>query len=99
MFHWLAGAAAQAIFFRCVLAVGGVPTAEAVAATSDEALCAAGLSANKLASLRDLGGKVLGGTIVLRDSSRRGDGAITVRAIGRRTAEMYLMFELRRLDV
>ena len=104
VFQQLAGAAAQAIFSRCVLAAGGVLTAEAVVATSDEALRAAGLSANKLASLRDLSGKVLDGTIVLKESSRLGDDAvidrlITVRGIGRWTAEMYLMFELRRLDV
>ena len=104
VFQQLAGAAAQAIFSRCVLAAGGVLTAEAIAATSDEALRAAGLSANKLASLRDLSGKVLDGTVVLTESSRLGDEAVidrltTVRGIGRWTAEMYLMFELRRLDV
>ena len=65
---------------------------------------AAGLSANKLASLRDLSAKVLDGTVVL--GGRLGcrdeeiiDGLVTVRGIGRWTAEMYLMFELRRLDV
>ena len=104
VFQQLAGAAAQAIFSRFVLALGGVLTPEAVTATSDEDLRAAGLSANKLASLRDLSAKVLDGTVVLEESSRLGDDAIierliTVRGIGRWTAEMYLMFELRRLDV
>ena len=68
------------------------------------ALRAAGLSANKLASLRDLCAKVLDGTVVLTRTSRRSDeeliaGLVTVRGIGRWTAEMYLMFQLRRLDV
>jgi DNA-3-methyladenine glycosylase II len=62
------------------------------------------LSANKLASLRDLAAKVLDGTIVLSRTSRRSDEELierltTVRGIGRWTAEMYLMFQLRRLDV
>jgi len=62
------------------------------------------LSANKLASLRDLSAKVLDGTVVLTQSSRRSDeeliaSLVTVRGIGRWTAEMYLMFQLRRLDV
>jgi DNA-3-methyladenine glycosylase II len=44
------------------------------------------------------------GTVVLSASARVSDDEIvarlvTVRGIGRWTAEMYLMFELRRLDV
>jgi 3-methyladenine DNA glycosylase/8-oxoguanine DNA glycosylase len=71
---------------------------------SDEALRAAGLSANKLASLRDLSTKVRDGTVDLASSSTSTDDEvierlITVRGIGRWTAEMYLLFELRRLDV
>ena len=73
-------------------------------AVPDDALRGAGLSANKLASLRDLSAKVLDGTVVLGASARVPDeeiiaGLVTVRGIGRWTAEMYLMFELRRLDV
>ncbi len=104
VFQQLAGRAAQAIYERVLAAVGGAMEPQALAATSDEALRAAGLSANKLASLRDLSGKVLDGTVELGTSSRRSDeeiiaGLVTVRGIGRWTAEMYLMFELRRLDV
>src|SRR5260370_20662095 len=104
VFQQLAGRAAQAIFARVQVAVGGQLTPEALAAASDEALRAAGLSANKLASLRDLSAKVLDGSVDLSASSRRSDeeivaSLVTVRWIGRWTAEMYLMFELRRLDV
>jgi 3-methyladenine DNA glycosylase/8-oxoguanine DNA glycosylase len=79
-------------------------TPEALNAVPDDVLRAAGLSGNKLASLRDLSAKVLGGTVDLARSSRLSDdevvaGLVTVRGIGRWTAEMYLMFELRRLDV
>jgi 3-methyladenine DNA glycosylase/8-oxoguanine DNA glycosylase len=104
VFQQLAGRAAQAILGRLLFAVGGALTPQALAALPDEPLRSAGLSANKLASLRDLSAKVLDGTVDLRAPSRRSDDEIianlvTVRGIGRWTAEMYLMFELRRLDV
>ncbi len=104
VFQQLAGNAARAIHGRVRATVGGALTPESVAAVPDEALRAAGLSANKLLSLRDLSAKVMDGSVDLRGSSRRGDDELvasltTVRGIGRWTAEMYLLFELRRLDV
>jgi DNA-3-methyladenine glycosylase II len=104
VYQQLAGRAAQAIYGRVRAAVGDVVTPQTLSAVPDEALRAAGLSANKLASLRDLAAKVADGTVVLTRSSRRSDDEliarlVTVRGIGRWTAEMYLMFQLRRLDV
>jgi 3-methyladenine DNA glycosylase/8-oxoguanine DNA glycosylase len=104
VYQQLAGRAAQAIHKRVRATVRGDLTPKALATVSDEALRAAGLSANKLASLRDLSTKILDGTVDLEGSSRKSDdeiaaGLIAVRGIGRWTAEMYLMFELRRLDV
>jgi DNA-3-methyladenine glycosylase II len=104
VYQQLAGRAAQAIHGRVRATVGETLTPETLTATPDPALRAAGLSANKLASLRDLSAKVLDGTVVLTQTSRRRDeeliaGLVTVRGIGRWTAEMYLMFQLRRLDV
>jgi DNA-3-methyladenine glycosylase II len=103
-FQQLAGPAARAIHQRVRALVDGPLTPEALAALPDEALRGAGLSAAKLASLRDLSSKVIDGTVVLGTSGRSSDdeivaGLTTVRGIGRWTAEMYLMFELRRLDV
>jgi DNA-3-methyladenine glycosylase II len=103
-FQQLAGPAARAIHQRVRSLVDGPLTPEALAALPDDALRGAGLSAAKLASLRDLAAKVLDGTVVLGPSGRVADddivaGLTTVRGIGRWTAEMYLMFELRRLDV
>jgi DNA-3-methyladenine glycosylase II len=79
---------------------------EVLLALSDETLRAVGLSANKVRSLRDLATKVLDGTVVLspRGLSRQSDEAVidslsTVRGIGPWTAQMFLMFRLRRLDV
>jgi len=104
VFQQLAGRAAQAIYGRVRATVGEQLTPETLSSASDDALRAAGLSANKLASLRDLSAKVLDGTVVLTRTSRRSDddliaALVTVRGIGRWTAEMYLMFQLRRLDV
>jgi DNA-3-methyladenine glycosylase II len=104
VFQQLAGPAARAIHERVRATVRGELTPTALAAVPDETLRAAGLSANKLASLRDLSAKILDGTVELDTSSGRSDDEIinrlvTVRGIGRWTAEMYLMFELRRLDV
>jgi DNA-3-methyladenine glycosylase II len=104
VFQQLAGAAARAIHQRVRATVDGELTPAALAAVTDEKLRAAGLSASKLASLRDLSAKVLDGTVDLARLSRRADEEVvshltTVRGIGRWTAEMFLMFELRRLDV
>ena len=78
----------------------------ALLALSDETLKAVGLSANKARSLRDLATKALDGTVVLspRGLSRQSDEEVitrlsTVRGIGPWTAQMFLMFRLRRLDV
>lgn len=100
----LALSAAQAILGRVIGEVGGTLTPEAIAATSDDRLRAAGLSRAKLASLRDLADKVLDGTVELNGRTRRSDEVLIadltqVRGIGRWTAEVYLMFELRRLDI
>jgi DNA-3-methyladenine glycosylase II len=104
VFQQLAGRAARAIHGRVRAAVGEELTPETLNAVPDAVLRAAGLSTNKLASLRDLSTKVSDGTLVLTRSSRRSDeelmaALVTVRGIGRWTAEMYLMFQLRRLDV
>jgi DNA-3-methyladenine glycosylase II len=105
-YQQLAGAAARAIHGRLIAALDGDVTAERLAALPDEALRAAGLSAAKTASLRDLSAKVLNGTVHLnpRQLARESDEEVaarltTVRGIGKWTADMFLMFQLRRLDI
>jgi len=103
-FQQLAGRAAVAIHGRLRALVETDFGPEAVLALTDEQLRAAGLSGAKMAALRDLSAKVLDGTVVLSRRTRLPDDEIvdrltTVRGIGRWTAEMYLMFELRRPDV
>jgi DNA-3-methyladenine glycosylase II len=106
VYQQLAGAAAAAIHGRLIAALNDDVQPEALLALSDQSLRAAGLSANKTASLRDLATKVLDGTIVLspRRLARQGDDEVVarlsaVRGIGPWTAQMFLMFQLRRLDV
>jgi DNA-3-methyladenine glycosylase II len=102
----LAGAAAQAIHGRLVHTLGDEVTPERLLATPTEELRAAGLSGNKVLSLQDLATKVLDGTVVLepRRLARESDEEVVarltaVRGIGKWSAEMFLMFQLQRLDV
>jgi DNA-3-methyladenine glycosylase II len=106
VFQQLAGAAASTIHRRLVLALDGDVSPPALLRLPAPDLRAAGLSGNKAASLVDLATKVLDGTVVLdpRGLAREADDEVverltTVRGIGRWTAEMFLMFQLRRLDV
>ena len=106
VYQQLAGAAAAAIHGRLVARLDGEVSPEGLIALSEEDMRAAGLSANKTASLRDLATKVLDGTVDLspRGLARQDDEQIktrlsTVRGIGPWTADMFLLFQLRRLDV
>jgi DNA-3-methyladenine glycosylase II len=106
VYQQLAGAAARAIHGRLVAALGGEVTPERVLATDAEALRAVGLSHRKVESLLDLAGRVADGRIVLdpRRVARMGDEDIItrlseVRGIGRWSAQMFLIVQLRRLDV
>jgi DNA-3-methyladenine glycosylase II len=103
-FQQLAGAAARTIHGRFEAALDGDVTPEAVLAVSVDTLRAAGLSANKTASIRDLAEKVVAGDVELDRVAKLSDERIVeeltlVRGIGRWTAEMFLMFQLGRLDV
>ncbi len=106
VYQQLAGAAASAIHGRLIAALDGAITPQRLLSLSAEALRSAGLSRNKTASLLDLAAKVLDGTVVLDPAGLRAesdpevvDRLSTVRGIGKWTAEMFLMFQLRRLDV
>ncbi|HYT29288.1 MAG TPA: DNA-3-methyladenine glycosylase 2 family protein [Actinomycetota bacterium] len=103
-YQQLAGKAAAAIWARFRALVEGDLTPEAVLALPEPAMRSAGLSGAKAASIRDLAAKVADGTVPLGDIHRLSDDDIVdrlvaVRGIGRWTAEMFLIFTLRRLDV
>jgi DNA-3-methyladenine glycosylase II len=105
-YQQLAGAAASAIHGRLLTLLDGEVTPERILAVTTEQLRAVGMSGNKTLSLQDLSAKVLDGTVVLdpRPLARLGDQEIvtrlsTVRGIGKWSAEVFLMFQLRRLDI
>ncbi len=104
LYQQLAGAAAAAIHRRFVALFDGDLSPEAVLALPSRKIRAAGLSGSKVASIRDLAAKVADGSVPLRRIGRLPDEEIitrlsVVRGIGRWTAEMFLIFQLRRLDV
>lgn len=108
VYQQLNGRAAATIFGRvCALMPRsrGGPRAADLLKLSDASLRAAGLSQNKLLSLRDLAQRSVAGEIPTIDALNAMDDEaiierlITVRGIGRWTVEMLLMFRLGRLDV
>jgi DNA-3-methyladenine glycosylase II len=106
LYQQLAGSAAAAIHARVIAAVNGDVSPEAILKLAPEQLRAAGVSGAKEASIRDLAAKVRDREVVLdaRRLNRASDEEIIVnlsmvRGIGRWTAQMFLMFQLRRLDV
>jgi DNA-3-methyladenine glycosylase II len=105
-YQQLATPAARAIHGRLVAALGGQVTPERLLALPQPDLRGVGLSVRKTESLRDLAGKVVDGAVELDPTAlvERDDESIvaalsTVRGIGKWTAEMFLMFQLLRLDV
>jgi DNA-3-methyladenine glycosylase II len=103
-YQQLAGKAAAAIHGRVRALVDGPLTPDAVLALPEGALRGAGLSGAKTASVLDLATRAAFGDLPLKRLPRLPDDEVVallsqVRGIGRWTAEMYLLFELRRLDV
>ena len=106
VYQQLAGRAAAAIHGRLVAALGGEVTPERMLALPAGTLRSAGLSGSKAASVQDLAAKVLDGTVVLDPPGLRAESDAdmiarlsSVRGIGAWTAQMFLLFQLRRLDV
>ena len=104
VYQQLAGAAAATIHGRVrALFERRAPRAQDILGTTDRQLRAAGLSRQKTASLRDLAARVQDG-LPLRQLHRLDDEGVVlalsaVKGIGRWTAEMFLIFQLGRLDV
>jgi DNA-3-methyladenine glycosylase II len=103
-YQQLAGPAARAIHGRFQALFADGPTPEGVLALPVSALRGAGLSGTKAATIRDLATRVVAGEVELDRVARLSDdkiiGELTlVRGIGRWTAEMFLIFQLGRLDV
>ena len=104
MYQQLAGAAALAIHTRLVGLFKDGLTPAAVLALPEGAMRSVGVSGAKQAAIADLALKVTDGTVPFHDADSIGDDELVarlvqVRGIGRWTAEMFLMFQLRRPDV
>src|SRR5215831_20691558 len=106
LYQQLAGPSAAAIHGRLIAALDGKVTPQRMLALPADALRSVGLSGSKAASVQDLAAKVLDGTVVLDPPGLRAESdaevvarLTAVRGIGKWTAEMFLMFQLRRLDV
>ena len=104
-FQQLSTKAATTIYNRmAALMPGAVPTPEGFAALSDDQLRAAGISRQKTAYLRDLCDKVASKKIDLDSLDALSDdeviaALVTIKGIGRWSAEMFLIFRLLRPDV
>lgn len=103
-YQQLAGAAARTIHGRVLETLGHDVRPDVVLATPEEELRGAGLSRNKLAAIRDLAMKIDSGEVPVDDLEDFPDEEVVerltrVRGIGEWTAQMYLMFRLRRPDV
>jgi DNA-3-methyladenine glycosylase II len=104
MYQQLAGAAAATIHGRFLKLFADGLSPAAVLALPEGAMRSAGLSGSKAAAVADLALKVGDGTVPLDDVDSQSDDdlvarLVQVRGIGRWTAEMFLMFQLQRLDV
>ena len=97
--------AARSIYGRLCARFGGRPPLPGeLEAVPDEDLRACGVSAAKIRCLRDLARRVLEGSLPLGELERLPDGEVilrltAVRGIGRWSADMFLIFHLRRPDV
>lgn len=105
VYQQLSGKAAGTILSRVhALYPDNRPTPEAVLASTDEQLRAAGLSRQKIGYLRDLSSKVVSGELPLDALEGMSDDElishlVQVKGIGRWTAQMFMMFRLGRPDV
>lgn len=105
VYQQIAGAAARAILGRFKgLYKDRYPTPQEYLATSTRKLRSAGLSPQKISYIRDLCRRIVAGRLDLARLDGLSDDEIVreldeVRGVGRWTAEMFLIFALRRANV
>jgi DNA-3-methyladenine glycosylase II len=101
------GRAAEAILGRFIALYPNhdFPPADQVLATPAEAMRACGLSGSKVAAIRDIAEKSVGGLVPTRRAAARLEDEalierlVAIRGVGRWTVEMLLIFTLGRSDV
>ena len=104
VYQQLNGKAARAIYDRFATAAGGLLTPKTVLALSVDQMQACGLSRQKLSYIRDLAEKTLTCEIVFEQLAQLSDEEVIehltrVKGIGVWSAQMFLMFALRRQNV
>lgn len=102
----LSAKAGDTIFGRVLALADGAGRLDPafVARLRDEQLRSAGMSRAKVGFVRDLSTRVLDGRLDLdalaaMDDERAMEALITVKGVGRWTAEVFLIFKLRRPDI
>jgi len=103
-FQQLNGKAAKTIFDRLVAAAGGTLTPESILALTPDQMRAAGLSRQKLSYIRDLAERTRSGEIDFARLPAMSDEDViehlpSVKGIGVWSAQMFLMFALRRPNI
>ncbi len=103
-FQQLNGKAASTIFNRLVEAAGGKLTPDSILALSTQKMRSVGLSKQKLSYIRDLAAKTKSGDVDFAQLPKMSDAQVIehltrVKGIGEWSAQMFLMFALRRPDV
>jgi DNA-3-methyladenine glycosylase II len=104
VYQQLNGKAAETIFNRFAALAGEPLTPEGILKLSDEQLRSVGLSKQKSAYLKDLSAKTSAGQLDFARLPELSDEEVIkhltqVKGIGVWTAQMFLMFSLRRPDV
>jgi 3-methyladenine DNA glycosylase/8-oxoguanine DNA glycosylase len=104
VYQQLNGKAARAIHERVVTAAGGKLTPESILAMTEEQMRQCGLSRQKLTYIRDLAAKTLSREVIFETLAEMNDEAVIehltrVKGIGTWSAQMFLMFALRRPNV
>jgi DNA-3-methyladenine glycosylase II len=104
LYQQLNGKAAATIFDRFVALAGDPVTPEGILKLTDEQLRGVGLSKQKSSYLRDLAAKTASGLLDFSRLAEMPDAEVIehltqVKGIGVWTAQMFLMFTLRRPDV
>jgi DNA-3-methyladenine glycosylase II len=103
-FQQLNGKAALTIFNRLVTAAGGKLTPDSILRLSETEMRACGLSKQKLSYIRDLAAKTKSGDVDFTVLPKMSDAEVIdhltrVKGIGEWSAQMFLMFALRRPNV
>ena len=104
VYQQLSGKVARIIYERLETAAGGKVTPTSILALTEDQMRSCGLSRQKLSYIRDLAAKTLSGDVYFEQLPGMSDDEVIehltrVKGIGVWSAQMFLMFALRRENV